>query len=109
VITPTALALPFPAQRQNVQPPVQEGEPHGGRGDDVLPERPPDRRVQYAGDSPVQYGDLRLPAGPVPPAGHPVAVVIHGGAWHADWTSDYTGPLAEVLTRGGIATWNIDL
>ena len=55
-----------------------------------LPEDQPDRRIRYAGDSPVQYGDLRLPTGRVPTAGHPVAVVIHGGAWHADWTSEST-------------------
>ena len=73
-----------------------------------LPKAQPDRRIRYAGDSPVQYGDLRLPAGRVPAAGHPVAVVIHGGAWHADWTSDYTSRFAEALTDAGIATWNIE-
>jgi acetyl esterase/lipase len=73
-----------------------------------LPEAQPDRRIRYGGDSPVQYGDLRLPAGRAPPAGHPVAVVIHGGAWHADWTSEYISPFAEALTDSGIATWNIE-
>jgi acetyl esterase/lipase len=73
-----------------------------------LPEARPDRRIRYAGDSPVQYGDLRLPTGRAPPAGHPVAVVIHGGAWQADWTSEYTSPFAEALTDAGIATWNIE-
>jgi acetyl esterase/lipase len=73
-----------------------------------LPEALPDRRIRYAGDSPVQYGDLRLPTVRAPPAGHPVAVVIHGGAWQADWTSEYTSPFAEALTDAGIATWNIE-
>jgi acetyl esterase/lipase len=73
-----------------------------------LPDGLPDRRIRYAADSPVQHGDLRLPRGPAPSAGYAVAVVIHGGAWHADWTSDYTGPFAEALTAAGIATWNIE-
>ena len=73
-----------------------------------LPEAQPDRRIRYAVDSPAQFGDLRLPAGRAPAAGHPVAVVIHGGAWHADWTSEYTSPFAEALTDAGIATWNIE-
>ena len=82
--------------------------PTGAEATTWLPEAQPHRRVRYAGDSPVQYGDLRLPAGRVPAAGHPVAVVIHGGAWHADWTSDYTSRFAEALTDAGIATWNIE-
>jgi acetyl esterase/lipase len=73
-----------------------------------LPAAGPDRRIRYAGTSPVQYGDLRLPRRGPPAAGHPVAVVIHGGAWHADWTSDYTAPLAEALAGAGIASWNIE-
>jgi acetyl esterase/lipase len=73
-----------------------------------LPASGPDRRIRYAGTSPVQYGDLRLPRRRPPAAGHPVAVVIHGGAWHADWTSDYTAPLAEALAEAGIASWNIE-
>jgi acetyl esterase/lipase len=73
-----------------------------------LPEALPDRRIRYASGSPLQYGDLRLPRGHAPPGGYPVAIVIHGGGWHADWTSEYTAPFAEALTRAGIATWNIE-
>jgi acetyl esterase/lipase len=73
-----------------------------------LPRDVPDRRIRYGSDSPVQYGDLRLPRRRAPAAGHPVAVVIHGGAWHADWTSDYIAPLAEALADAGFATWNIE-
>jgi acetyl esterase/lipase len=68
----------------------------------------PDHRIRYADESPVQYGDLRLPARRAPAGGYPVAIVIHGGAWHVDWTSDYTAPFAEALTSVGIATWNIE-
>jgi acetyl esterase/lipase len=82
--------------------------PTAGEATTWLPEAQPDRRIRYADDSPVQYADLRLPAGRPSATGHPVAVVIHGGAWHADWTSDYTAPLAEALTKAGIATWNIE-
>jgi acetyl esterase/lipase len=81
--------------------------PDGAEATTWLPAAPPDRRIRYAAESPAQYGDLRLPRGRAPAAGHPVALVIHGGAWHADWTSDYVAPLAEALTARGIATWTI--
>ena len=89
-------------------PAVTFRNPTGAEATTWLPEAQPDRRIRYAGDSPVQYGDLRLPAGRAPAAGYPVAVVIHGGAWHADWTSDYTSRFAEALTDAGIVTWNIE-
>ena len=89
-------------------PAVTFRNPTGAEATTWLPEAQPHRRIRYAGDSPVQYGDLRLPAGRAPAAGYPVAVVIHGGAWHADWTSDYTSGFAEALTGAGIATWNIE-
>jgi acetyl esterase/lipase len=82
--------------------------PTGAEATTWLPEAQPDSRIRYAGDSPIQYGDLRLPAGRAPAAGYPVAVVIHGGAWHVDWASEYTSRFAEELTNAGIATWNIE-
>jgi acetyl esterase/lipase len=89
-------------------PAVTFRNPTGAEATTWLPEAQPYRRIRYAGDSPVQYGDLRLPAGRAPAAGYPVAVIIHGGAWHADWTSDYTSGFAEALTGAGIASWNIE-
>jgi acetyl esterase/lipase len=64
----------------------------------------PDHRLTY-GD-PNQFGELRLPAG----AGrHPVAVLIHGGCWMADYATLHDlGPIGDTLKADGIATWNIE-
>ncbi|HUF31378.1 MAG TPA: hypothetical protein VMM77_12070, partial [Gemmatimonadaceae bacterium] len=42
---------------------------------------PPDERIGYGSDS-LQFGELRLPRGAGP---FPVAVVIHGGCWLAEY------------------------
>jgi acetyl esterase/lipase len=62
--------------------------------------------VERYGPDDLRRGELRLPKGKGP---FPVAVVIHGGCWSAameNWTG--TAPLADALTRRGIATWNIE-
>ncbi len=65
---------------------------------------PRDARVAYGVD-PLQFGELRLPAGPGP---HPVGIIIHGGYWrnHVDLT--YTCHMSAALTALGLATWNIE-
>lgn len=63
-----------------------------------------DRRVAY-GDRPLQFGDLRLPKGAGP---HPVAVVIHGGCWLAEYDLAHVGNLSHALTRSGVATWSLE-
>ncbi len=73
-----------------------------------LPDTPPDARIRYAAESPVQFGDLRLPDSDAPPSGHPVVIFIHGGGWTADWTKDYSGRFVEALTRAGFATWDLE-
>lgn len=62
------------------------------------------RQVAYGSD-PNQYGELRLPdiAGP-----QPVAIVVHGGCWLADYDLGYVAPLAQALTDSGLATWSIE-
>jgi hypothetical protein len=70
-----------------------------------LPVTKPDLRVKY-GDDPSNIGDLRLPTGKGP---FPVAVLIHGGCFRADFAKlDELSQLAEALRRDGIATWNIE-
>lgn len=59
----------------------------------------------YYGPKLDQYGDLRLPPGHGP---FPVAIVVHGGSWQAVVNSDYMAPVADLLTKNGIATWNIE-
>jgi acetyl esterase/lipase len=73
-----------------------------------LPRRVADRRIRY-GTDPLQFGDLRLPAGQAPAGGWPVAVVVHGGGFSANWNLDHGARLAERLTDAvGIATWSLE-
>jgi acetyl esterase/lipase len=65
---------------------------------------PVDARIFYGAD-PNQFGELRLPAGRGP---HPVAVLVHGGGWEAQYGIRYFGRFAEGLTRAGIATWSLE-
>jgi acetyl esterase/lipase len=73
-----------------------------------LPETQPDARIRYAGDSALQFGDLRLPAAEPPQEGFPVAIFIHGGNWTSDWTKDYSSRFVEALTNEGMATWDLE-
>lgn len=61
--------------------------------------------VQRYGKTELQSGELRLPRGKGP---FPVAMLIHGGCWlkEVDDKSS-TAPLADALTKRGIATWNV--
>jgi acetyl esterase/lipase len=75
--------------------------------EDVLSDPPPpaaDERLVY-GPEPKQFGDLRLPIGGRP---HPLAVVIHGGYWKAQYNLIHTGFMCEALKAEGIATWNVE-
>lgn len=73
----------------------------------VLFEPPPadaDVRAVY-GPEPLQFGDLRLPAGPGP---HPVVVNVHGGYWQAIYNLTHAGHLCADLAAHGVATWNVE-
>lgn len=71
----------------------------------ALPSNPADYRISY-GMEEHQFGDLRLPSGAGP---HPVAILIHGGCWKADFaTLGDLAPMADALKAEGIATWNIE-
>jgi len=61
-------------------------------------------RSSYGLD-PLQFGDLRLPAGIELP---PVAMVIHGGFWRNKYGLDYLDTFCEAISAAGIATWNIE-
>jgi acetyl esterase/lipase len=70
-----------------------------------LPTRPPDHRAGYGVD-PNQVGELRVPAGRGP---HPVAVLVHGGCWKAEYaTLRDLAPMGDALKDEGIASWNIE-
>jgi pimeloyl-ACP methyl ester carboxylesterase len=75
--------------------------------EDVLWDPPPpaaDERLAY-GPEPKQFADLRLPAGPGP---FPLAIVLHGGYWKAQYNLIHTGPLCAELAASGIASWNVE-
>ncbi|MBQ1783990.1 MAG: alpha/beta hydrolase [Gammaproteobacteria bacterium] len=79
----------------------------GGSGGDgaAAPTAAVNRMVAY-GDEPLQYGQLRVPAGVGP---FPLVVLIHGGCWlQSVATLDYISPLAEALTEAGWASYNIE-
>jgi hypothetical protein len=49
----------------------------------ALPSKPADYRLSYGTDA-NQFGELRVPSGVGP---HPVAILIHGGWWKAEYGS----------------------
>jgi acetyl esterase/lipase len=67
------------------------------------PPPPADARLAY-GPEPLQFGDLRLPDAEAPP----LAVVIHGGYWKANYNLIHTGHMSRALTEEGIGTWNVE-
>ncbi|MFN0110315.1 MAG: alpha/beta hydrolase family protein [Blastocatellia bacterium] len=70
----------------------------------IRPAPAADQRISY-GSNEFQFGDLRVPK----TAGkHPVAIVIHGGCWMAQYGLGYMGHLSAALTEAGFATWNIE-
>jgi acetyl esterase/lipase len=69
-----------------------------------LPTPEADYRIHY-GENPLQFGDLRLPKEKGP---HPVAVVVHGGCWLAEYNLDHISSFCDALTRAGIATWSLE-
>lgn len=74
---------------------------------DVLTDPPPpdaDARVPY-GPEPLQFGDLRLPAGP---GRQPLVAVVHGGYWQAIYNLTHAGHLCVDLAHHAIATWNVE-
>lgn len=74
--------------------------------EDILTLPPPkaDERVRYGSDE-NQFIDLRRPSGT---ARNALLVFIHGGFWRAQYDLGYAGHLCGALTRGGIATANVE-
>lgn len=62
--------------------------------------------VQAYGSAPLQFGELRLPAGDGP---FPVAVLVHGGCWTSGYANQRSmAAMADALAREGVASWNIE-
>lgn len=69
-----------------------------------LPTPPPDQWFAY-GPDPNQCGELRLPKSRGP---HPVAMVIHGGCWRAEYDLTHITGFSAALAQNGIAAWTFD-
>ena len=82
------------------------------RGEAVKPEIPEGVRVaadlvyREAGGRRARL-DVYLPEGPVPAAGRPVVVAVHGGGWRGGSKSDYGRSLAG-LAREGLVVVAVD-
>ncbi len=70
----------------------------------AIAQPPAGENIRY-GAAPQQFGELRLPAGK---GRFPVAVLVHGGCWLAEYDYRYMNPLAAALTAQGVATWIIE-
>ncbi len=67
-------------------------------------------RMQW-GAEPWQYADLYMPddESPYQKGGNiPCVMLIHGGFWKEQYTSELMRPIAEDLAEAGIAAWNIE-
>ncbi|HEY7183062.1 MAG TPA: alpha/beta fold hydrolase [Blastocatellia bacterium] len=72
--------------------------------------KPADHRISYGPDE-FQFGELRLPKGAKDAkedGPYPVAIVIHGGCWMAEYGLSYMGHLSAALTEAGVATWSVE-
>jgi acetyl esterase/lipase len=65
---------------------------------------PPDHRIPY-GDGPLQFGNLRLPAGEGP---FPVVLFVHGGCWLSQFAIGHVGLLEQAIADAGYAVWSIE-
>jgi acetyl esterase/lipase len=69
-----------------------------------FPEPPADHVIAY-GDDPLQFGELRLPAGNGP---FPVIVFMHGGCWMSEYDIAHSRKLTDAFARAGIAVWSLE-
>jgi acetyl esterase/lipase len=69
-----------------------------------LPAPPPTHRIAY-GPGPLEFGNLRLPAGPGP---NPVVVFVHGGCYLSQYTIAHTAALEQALADSGYAVWSVE-
>jgi len=70
----------------------------------ALPRPPADEVVRYGPDG-LQWGELRLPDRP---GAHPLALVLHGGCWLAEYDLGYMSGLAAALAEAGVATLSLE-
>ena len=63
------------------------------------------RLIHSYGGSPSEVGELFVPSGAGP---HPVAVVVHGGYWRAQYDRSLMEGLCLDLAAHGLAAWNLE-
>jgi acetyl esterase/lipase len=98
-------ALAMVACSTEASPPAGSAVTTGATAPESMPAATVELEVRY-GESPSQFGRLRMPAGVTSPT--PVVVLLHGGFWRAQYGLDLMEPLAVDLVDRGYATWNIE-
>ena len=63
------------------------------------------RKIHSYGGSPSEVGELFVPSGAGP---HPVAVVVHGGYWRAQYDRSLMEGLCLDLAAHGMVAWNLE-
>jgi acetyl esterase/lipase len=61
--------------------------------------------IRFYGESPQQFGELWLPAGP---GSGSVLVLIHGGCWQNSFDLSHVRPAATALRNRGHVVWSIE-
>lgn len=96
-----ALAACAPVQPPSERTAPDEPQPVSWGQIVALPAPAADHRIPY-GEHPLQFGELRLPAGSGP---HPVAVLFHGGCWRAEYDLAHVSHVGAALAAAGVAVW----
>jgi acetyl esterase/lipase len=80
--------------------------PMGLVGQSILdiPAASPGVRLNY-GNNEFQFGELYAPEGTHP---HPMAIVVHGGYWRAQYDLRHIGHFCVALAKSGIAAWSLE-
>ncbi|NGP53486.1 alpha/beta hydrolase [Thioalkalivibrio sp. XN8] len=101
MLAAVALAACAPVQQPSEPAAPDEPQPVSWGQIEALPVPAADHRIAY-GEHPLQFGELRLPAGPGP---HAVAVLFHGGCWRAEYDLAHVSHVGAALAAAGAAVW----
>jgi acetyl esterase/lipase len=99
-----ALLLPAVVAAEEARPPAETSLPMTWAEVQALPRPAADHRIPY-GEGAFRFGELRLPPGDGP---FPVAVLLHGGCWLAEYDLDHLASAGAALAEQGVAVWALE-